>query len=65
MDKENELSIQDKRLVMRMADLWPLQDKLVKEIPQINAIPEFSKVTTFITQRPILRNSTRCHCIVL
>jgi hypothetical protein len=55
MDKENELSIQDKRLVMRMADLWPLQDKLVKEIPQINAIPEFSKVTTFITQRPILR----------
>lgn len=46
------MNTQDLRLIRRMAELMPLKDPITAEKSQIDKI-EFSKVTTFITSRPI------------
>lgn len=48
------MNTRDLRIIRRMASLMPLKDSLEREKPQIDKI-EFSKVTTFITGRPILK----------
>ena len=48
------MNTQDLRLIRRMAELMPLKDPIVKEKSQIDKL-EFSKLTTFITSRPISR----------
>lgn len=48
------MNTQDLRIVRRMAELMPLKDAIKKEKTQINKV-DFSKVTTFITPKPISR----------
>lgn len=54
MNTQN-LTIQDYRLIRRMAPLMPIEDALLNERGQIDAL-DFSKITTFITQRPIIKS---------
>jgi hypothetical protein len=48
------MNTQDLRLIRRMAELMPLKDPITTEKNQIDKL-DFSKVTTFITTRPILK----------
>ena len=47
-------SIQDKRLMRRMMELWPLRDPIIKERESLDKM-KFTKVTTFVVERAISR----------
>ena len=47
-------SIQDKRLMRRMMELWPLRDPIIKERESLDKM-KFTKVTTFVVDRAISR----------
>ena len=51
---DQPMNIQDLRLIRRMAPLMPFKDPITKEKSQIDKL-DFSKITTFITHRPVSR----------